>query len=305
MKITSKSYQSKRPMEKRQNSTSDDEVNFKGEMPFLMIVKGSVNGKPFSIEGKGFGNATTGNIRGKWACPSGKLPISWAALAGTLGYGYKCFIKNQEDTLSHFYQDAMPDGYSQERIVRFQGDGNIKSYHEVYVQKGVVINKVTLQGDGFKAGSPVLNNGIDISLPSTETTFPFENGLKSLVHHLFPVKQTSGDYIVATQITVNRPLSSDKQIKIPGHHFTRGEIKQIVDNHDKSDHIIHEVVMECYGYKFLRRDKISEFDVISFDSKSCKKQNFDEVIEEVDQEFFRAFRRQKKSSGSLDGRIQY
>ena len=99
-------------------------------------------------------------------------------------YPFRCFTKFQDGVAGHFYQDCMPDGYTQERIVRFQGDGNIKSYHEVYVQKGVVVNKVTLQGDGFKPGSPVLNNGIEASLPSTETTFPFENGLKSLVHHV-------------------------------------------------------------------------------------------------------------------------
>jgi len=282
----------------------EEVVDFSQELAFLMVIKGSVNGRQFSVEGKGFGNAATGKVKGKWTCPSGKLPISWAALAGTLGFGYKCFTKFQDGVAGHFYQDCMPDGYTQERIVRFQGDGNIKSYHEVYVQKGVVVNKVTLQGDGFKPGSPVLNNGIEASLPSTETTFPFENGLKSLVHHLFPLKQNKGDFIVATQITVNRPLGNTNKIFVPGHHFSRGEIKQFKDGCDKTDHVIQEVAMEGYGHKFLRRDKPNEFDMITFDSRAgTKKKNFEEVIEEVDQEFFRSLRRQKKSSGEC--RFQY
>jgi len=290
-------------MESPQKCVDGEEVNFREELAFLMVIKGSVNGRQFSVEGKGFGNAATGKVKGKWSCPTGKLPISWAALAGTLGFGYKCFTKFQEGVPGHFYQECMPDGYTQERIVRFQGDGNIKSYHEVYVQNGVVVNKVTLQGDGFKPGSPVLNNGIDTALPSTETTFPFENGLKSLVHHLFPLLDSKDDFIVATQITVNRPLGCTNKLSVPGHHFSRGEIKQTKDNCDKSDHVVQEVVVEGYGHKFLRRDRINEFDMMCLDSGSCKKKNFDEVIEEVDQEFFKSLRRQKKSSG--ESRFQY
>jgi len=280
-----------------------EEFNFREELAFLMVIKGTVNGRQFSVEGKGFGNATTGKVKGKWTCPGGKLPISWAALAGTLGFGYKCFTKYKDGGANNFYQECMPDGYTQERIVRFQGDGNIKSYHEVYVQKGVVVNKVTLQGDGFKPSSPVLNNGIESSLPSTETTFPFENGLKSLVHHLFPLKHRSGEFIVATQITVNRPLGCTSTITIPPHHFSRGEIKQYTDACDNTDHVVQEVAMEGYGHSTTRRERPNEFDMIGFDSKACKKKDFDQVIEQVDQEFFRSLRRQKKSSG--DCRFQY
>ena len=108
---------------------------------------------------------------------------------------------------------------------------------------------------------------------------------------------------MATQITVNRPLGCPNKLSVPGHHFSRGEIKQSKDNCDKSDHVVQEVVVEGYGHKFLRRDRINEFDMMCFDSGSCKKKNFDEVIEEVDQEFFKSLRRQKKSSG--DSRFQY
>merc|ERR1711881_697394 len=118
----------------------------------------------------------------------------------------------------------------------------------------------------------------------------------SLVHHLFPLKQNKGEFIVATQITVNRPLGCANHISIPQHHFSRGEIKQFKDACDKSDHVIQEVVMEAYGHMFLRRERANEFDMIAFDSKKCKQKDFADVIEQVDQEFFRSLRRQKKSS---------
>ena len=75
-----------------QKCVDSEEVNFREELAFLMVIKGSVNGRQFSVEGKGFGNAATGRVKGKWTCPTGKLPISWAALAGTLGFGYKYVV---------------------------------------------------------------------------------------------------------------------------------------------------------------------------------------------------------------------
>ena len=73
----------------------------------------------------------------------------------------------------------MPDGYTQERVTSFQDDGTLKTYHEISLQKGVVMNKVTLQGEGFKPDSPVLSNGIKCMLPTVERTFAYEDGVKS------------------------------------------------------------------------------------------------------------------------------
>ena len=54
-----------------------------------MQLEGTINGKSFKVEGKGTGNGQKGYHKGKWVCTTGKLPMSWAAIAGTLGYGYK------------------------------------------------------------------------------------------------------------------------------------------------------------------------------------------------------------------------
>ena len=62
---------------------------FRKEVPFIMEIEGTINGLPFAIEGKGWGNSHIGYVKGKWICTSGKLPISWAAMASTLGYGFK------------------------------------------------------------------------------------------------------------------------------------------------------------------------------------------------------------------------
>lgn len=224
---------------------------FRSDVPFRMVIQGTINGKPFSVEGKGIGNATSGTMKGKWECVSGTLPMSWSALAGTLGsYGFKCFAKFSHG-IPHFFQECMPEGYTQERITRFQDDGKILSYHEVLFQKDVILNQVTLQGDGFRPNSPVLNNRIECFLPSTETTYPFENGIKSLVYHVYPIKDESQRFLVASQTTVNRPLGSTRIITQPPHHFTRNTVCQEKDPNDKNDHIVQKESVEGYDFKLL------------------------------------------------------
>ena len=76
----------------------------------------------------------------------------------------------------------MPVGYTQERVTSFQDDGTLKTYHEISLVKGVIMNKVSLQGEGFKPDSPVLSNGLKCMLPTVERTFPYEDGIKSVLY---------------------------------------------------------------------------------------------------------------------------
>ena len=57
------------------------------------------------------------------------------------------------------------------------------------------MNKITLQGEGFKADSPILTGGIKCQLPSEERVFNYEDGVKSLGHivsslHIFESSST-------------------------------------------------------------------------------------------------------------------
>merc|ERR1712080_539217 len=197
---------------------------FHKQVPFHTMIQGAINGTAFTVEGKGLGDGNTGKTTGKWVCTSGKLPMSWATIASTLGYGFKCFGKFPNG-LAHFFQEAMPEGYTQERVTR-------------------------LQGDGFKADSAVMGDSLKGMLPTVERTFPFEEGVKSLMHCVFPMKSGKG-YVLATQTTVNRPLGEGRNVALPEPHFTRAEIKQFVDTDDDSDHIIQEEILEGYHLKML------------------------------------------------------
>lgn len=186
---------------------------------------------------------------------SGKLPMSWATLSATIGL--KCFA-NFPNGITHFFQESMPQGYTQERVTRFQEDGTLKTYQEVIFQKGVVVSKVTLQGEGFRSDSPVINNGMKCFLPCTETNYPFENGVKSLVHHIYPLRSGvgggGGGFLIATQTTVNRPLLGDVEARTvpqPVHHFTRCELRQSKDVDDDTDHIIQHETIEGYDFALI------------------------------------------------------
>jgi len=112
------------------------------------------------------------------------------------------------------------------------------------------MNKITLQGEGFKADSPILGDTLKCMLPTVERTFPFEEGVKSLMHCVFPSK-SGGGYVLATQTTVNRPLGEGRNVTAPEPHFTRAEIKQYKDTDDDSDHIIQDEIAETYHLSLL------------------------------------------------------
>lgn len=222
---------------------------FRKGLPFHSIIQGSVNGEAFTIDGKGRGDSNSGTVKGKWVCTSGNLQLPWAALASTLGYGYKCFA-NLPNGLSHFCQEAMPEGYTQERVLRFQDDGTLKVYHEIYFQKGVIVSKVTVQGDGFKPDSHVITKNLKCWLPTEERHIPFEDGMKSVVHFVFPLKDGKG-YAIATQTTVNRPLGGGRNVVQPEPYYMRADCRQYRDTDDDSDHIIHEEILEAHHLQLL------------------------------------------------------
>merc|ERR1712002_1299652 len=110
------------------------------------------NGQRFQVEGRGSGDSEKGHHDGKYVCTTGKLPLAWPALASTLGYGFKCFAK-YPNGITNFFNECLPEGYIQNRTIRFDEDGVIQTHHEIVGTNGVIVNKVTLEGT-FMANSP-------------------------------------------------------------------------------------------------------------------------------------------------------
>jgi len=223
---------------------------FRRNVPFMMHLEGTINGSSFTVEGKGAGKSQDGHHKGKWVCTSGTLPMSWAALSTTLGYGFKCYTYFPNG-IPHFYQNCMPEGWVQEREINFEGDGVLKTRHEISYVKGTVMNKVTVEGTGFNADSPVLNDGLAVFLPSTEMSYPLEDGVRSHTLHLFPLKNVEGKYLFAKQKSMHKQLSGSRKVQVPGHHFIRLQAKLYKDVDDSSDHIVMEERLEGYDFKLI------------------------------------------------------
>jgi len=217
------------------------------ELPFEMHISGTINGKPFEVEGKGFGNTKKGSINGKWTCTSGQC-LAWPAMGATLGYGFKAFA-NYPNQIIHFFQQCMPEGYTQERTTKYENDGTFTAYHEVTYHNGVVRNIVKFEGVGFNPDGPLMNNGLKTMINSTERVVPHGKGLKCASVQFFPLKDGSG-HLIAEQITVHRPLGNGKNVEVPGPHFTRAQQKQMTDPDDERDHVVQHEVLQGHDFIF-------------------------------------------------------
>jgi len=215
---------------------------FSKDVPYIMKIDGSVEGPDgvhkFQVEGQGTGNAKTGYQSGRWVCKTGKVPISWEALSVTFGYGYKCFTKLPQG-VKNFFIDTFPEGYTQEKTLDFENDGTLKVMHKIYMKDGVVMNDVVYRAVGFPPYSPVLNNGVTNYLPSIETFYDIDGGIKSVSTQLYPLKNPCGNnkYAVCTVTNVHKPINPRLTFDYPGHHYVQNHAVLGKDAKDNSGHV--------------------------------------------------------------------
>ena len=111
------------------------------------------------------------------------------------------------DNMVHWFQECMPEGYTQKRVIRYSRingsdsideEGTMTTFHTVRLEKEMVYgkeswictNNVVLSAN-FKAGSPLLQSeALTFSHPSSlEKCMPDGNGLKNycqfVSHFLF------------------------------------------------------------------------------------------------------------------------
>jgi len=218
----------------------------RGQVPFEMYVDGVVAEHKFFLKGEGVGNGEEGKMEGEFTCETGRLPLAWPALAQTLGYGTKVFVQYPSGIVD-FFKQCMPQGYTQERIIKFENDGTLHGFHTITMERGRIINKVTVKGTGFRRDSPVLSRNLEMMKPSIEYTFPIENGIKSTVHHVFPLKDRSG-FIVADQTTICKALG-EQHVHLPTYHHTKLQVKQEfvpTTGHPKKENVLQRDIAIAY-----------------------------------------------------------
>jgi len=227
-------------------------MDWSAKVPFEMHVDGVINNKAFKLKGEGVCDAVDGKYEATFVCETGKLPLDWHALAPTLGYGTKLFIKYPKEIVD-FYKQCMPEGYTMDRTIDYRHDGTFQTRHTVTMENGKIMNKVKMLGSGFRVDSPVLNNNLCDLMPSIEYTFPTEKGVECTVHHVYPMKDRIG-CVVADQTTVCQALEG-KNVPLPPYHHTKTHIKQEkVENTEKPgcEKIVQrECSVACMNFELL------------------------------------------------------
>lgn len=236
----------------------------KSAVPFYMSLHGNVNGKEFRILGEGEGDARIGNIKGKWVLShpeDGKCPMSWAVLAPTFAYGFKVYAHYPEDFVQ-YWQERMPEGYSQRRITTFarlsgkddlQEEGTMNTVHEIQMRERmvegqitwIVDSRITLEATINEDSPLLLSGGLDIYLSNIERTLAFgEDALKNYCQFFYPIKSASmSDYMIATQMTHHRPRSISRgSVQVPPPHHKRTDCKQWKDENEERDHVMQDEI---------------------------------------------------------------
>jgi len=221
---------------------TDMKAMFQKPVPYTYILKCSINGEAFTIEGKGTGNGSDGSLRCKYRCTTGQNPMSWKACAPLLAYGMKVFV-HYPNGMEQFFQNTMPTGYSEDRVFTYEDGGVIKSHREISWQEGMVVSKGTMVAENFPEDSPILTQNLKAPLPPQEVITDYRDGIRSMCNFVFPVK--SGGYYGSALTTINRPLRESNVARAEP-HYQRTQFKQFKDTDDDSDHVIQQEILEAY-----------------------------------------------------------
>merc|ERR1711962_1465493 len=219
---------------------------FKGRVPYTYSIEGTINGgHKFTIEGKGYGDSTTGDLRGKYRCTSGTVPISWKALAPFLGYGLKVYV-NYPAGMVQFFQETMPSGYSEDRVFRYEDGGIVKSHREIIMQNGQIVSTGKIVAENFPEDSPIWEQQLKSPVPPQEVITPYKDGIRSMCNFVFPT--ASGEYYTCALTTIDRPLRESTGTQQPGAHYLRTTLKQLIDSDASADddHIIQQEILDAY-----------------------------------------------------------
>ncbi|ENZ6652420.1 hypothetical protein ACG7ER_005428 [Escherichia coli O157:H7] len=211
---------------------------FEKEIPYITELEGDVEGMKFIIKGEGTGDATTGTIKAKYICTTGDLPVPWATLVSTLSYGVQCFAKYPSH-IKDFFKSAMPEGYTQERTISFEGDGVYKTRAMVTYERGSIYNRVTLTGENFKKDGHILRKNVAFQCPpSILYILPdtVNNGIRVEFNQAYDIEGVT-EKLVTKCSQMNRPLAGSAAVHIPRYHHITYHTKLSKDRDERRDHM--------------------------------------------------------------------
>uniref|UniRef100_UPI002888F8E1 CsiFP4 chain A n=1 Tax=Clytia TaxID=13436 RepID=UPI002888F8E1 len=210
-------------------------VVFQKPIPFVVQFEGDINGKKFSVAGKGIGDANSGKFEGKHICTTGDLPISWGAIACLLQYGMPCFAKYPND-VPDYIKSTFPEGFQRESLVEFGNDGRYIAKQKVTLENGIIYNRGTITGDGFNENGKIMRRELqDKVAPMLTYYYPEDDGLKCIFNQL--INGNNEDFQEVKMSQKITPLSDGPTAprKLHYQHITLDLRK---DSSEAADHIV-------------------------------------------------------------------
>jgi len=213
---------------------------FQNDMTFKTIINGTINDIEFKVVGEGTSKAPHGDFMIHAVCETGQLPMSWKALCHVLQYGQPAFGL-YPNGLTHFCQEAFPEGFTIDRTVRFEGDGTMTSHHSYELDGDCVTSRVNLKCTGFDPQGAVMQDGLRDILTTESHMFPIaeENALRQLCFIGF-VK--NDDSIMISHFDSKMSFCGSRKIKLPNPHFVTIVNKQMKDESETRDHIVQREI---------------------------------------------------------------
>jgi len=208
---------------------------FQNKVNFVVKLEGNVDGEQFTVEGSGYGHASSGIIEGKFVCTSGELPVAWQSIISACAYGMIVFAR-YPNTIKDFFKSAILDGYLQDRTMVFENDGTYETKAKVTYKDDTVYNHITLEGKGFSKDGHVRGKRIHFIPPSLAYVNPYGDGIRMVFKNALPTKD--GGYQVIDLDQVNEPMKKSEDIAIPSYHFIRTKYELSKDPNEKRDHIV-------------------------------------------------------------------
>jgi len=224
---------------------------FEKEIPYITELEGDVEGMKFTIKGEGTGDGTTGLIKSKYICTTGDLPVPWATILSSISYGVFCFAKYPRH-IADFFKSTQPDGYSQDRIISFDDDGQYDVKAKITYEDGTLYNRVVLKGTGFKSNGNILGMRVLYhSPPHIIYILPDRknNGMKIEYNKAFDVM--GGGHQMARHTQFNKPLGAWEEDYPMYHHLSVWTSFGKDPDDDDTDHltiveIIKAIDLEIY-----------------------------------------------------------
>jgi len=212
---------------------------FQNDMTFKTIIDGTVNGEKFTVVGDGTSKAPHGDFYVHAVCETGRLPMSWKALCHILQYGQPAFGK-YPNGLTHFCQEAFPEGFTIDRTVRFEGDGTMTSHHTYELDGDCCISRVNLTCDGFDPNGAVMKDELRDILTTESHMFPHgEKSIRQLCYIGFV--KNDGDIMISHFDSI-MTFCGNRKIQLPNPHFLTIVNKQMKDDSEKRDHIVQREI---------------------------------------------------------------